>query len=122
MDAGVLDCVLELMCEDFKHFEEHAADRSDREAADGRVSFYEWKTDGWLHRCGSLCPPLDPSTGNKKSDTYSKCLHIFQVDCDQKRGCVSNEVILTLLLPETKILYYLSSSAPDGAVGEYRPS
>eukprot|EP00904_Undaria_pinnatifida_P006585 jgi/Undpi1/3056/HiC_scaffold_15.g06432.m1 len=36
MDAGVLDCVLELMCEDFKHFEEHAADRSDREAADGR--------------------------------------------------------------------------------------
>lgn len=38
MDAGVLDCVLELMCEDFKHFEEHAADRSDKEATAGRVS------------------------------------------------------------------------------------
>lgn len=25
MDAGVLDCVLECMCEDFKHFEAHAA-------------------------------------------------------------------------------------------------
>lgn len=38
MDAGVLDCVLELMCEDFKHFEEHAADRSDKDATAGRVS------------------------------------------------------------------------------------
>ena len=25
MDAGVLGCVLECMCEDFKHFEAHAA-------------------------------------------------------------------------------------------------
>lgn len=39
MDAGVLDCVLEFICEDFKHFEEHAADRADGEAADERVSF-----------------------------------------------------------------------------------
>ncbi|CAB1119686.1 unnamed protein product [Ectocarpus sp. CCAP 1310/34] len=27
MDSGVVDCVLECMCEDFKHFEEHAASR-----------------------------------------------------------------------------------------------
>ena len=39
MDAGVLNCVLEFINEDFKHFEEHAAGRADGEAADERVSF-----------------------------------------------------------------------------------
>lgn len=38
MDAGVLDCVLECMCEDFKHFEENAARPVQGMAATGRVS------------------------------------------------------------------------------------
>lgn len=42
MDGGVLDCVLECMCEDFKHFEEHAANRGEgshsKTAVAGQVS------------------------------------------------------------------------------------
>lgn len=48
MDGGVLDCVLECMCEDFKHFEEHAASRREgphsRPAAAGKVSNAQDKT------------------------------------------------------------------------------
>lgn len=33
MDAGVLDCVLECMCEDFKRFMEHPANASTSEEA-----------------------------------------------------------------------------------------
>ena len=35
----MLNCVLEFISEDFKLFEEHAADRADGEAAGERVSF-----------------------------------------------------------------------------------
>lgn len=37
----MLDCVLECMCEDFKHFEEHAADGKEEVAASGRVSKHD---------------------------------------------------------------------------------
>eukprot|EP00904_Undaria_pinnatifida_P006584 jgi/Undpi1/3055/HiC_scaffold_15.g06431.m1 len=38
MDAGVLNCVLDFISEDFKHFEDHAADRADGKAASERGS------------------------------------------------------------------------------------
>lgn len=38
MDSAVLDCVLECMSEDFKHFKAHAEDTTTGFAANGRVS------------------------------------------------------------------------------------
>lgn len=38
MDSAVVDCVLECMSEDFKHFKAHAEDTTTGFAANGRVS------------------------------------------------------------------------------------